>query len=82
VRADVCKFFCVDFLVTFCMVSVDVLQLSLSHNGHQYAFVFMDCFTMWPEVLAAEDQPAETITWLLAEHVISHHGVPEYLSSF
>ena len=65
----------------FHMVGVDVLQLPLSHNGHQYAIVFMDYLTKWPEVFAAEDQTAETIARLLVEHVISRHGVPEYLLS-
>ena len=63
------------------MVGVDVLQLPLSYQGNQYAFVFMDYFTKWPEVLPVPDQQAETIARLLVEHVISRHGIPEHLLS-
>ena len=62
------------------MVGVDVLQLPPSYNGYKYAIVFMDYLTKWPEVFAAADQKAETIAWLLVEHVIARHGVPENLS--
>ena len=65
----------------FHMVGVDVLQLPLSYQGNQYAVVFMDYFTKWPEVFAVPNQQAETIARLLVEHVISRHGVPEHLLS-
>ena len=62
----------------FEIVGVDVLQLPLSNQGHQYAVVFV---TKWPEVFAVADQKAETIARLLVEHVIARHGVPERLLS-
>ena len=65
----------------FEMVGVDVLQLPLSHQGHQYAVVFQDYLTKWPEVFAVADQKAETIARLLVEHVVVRHGVPGQLLS-
>ena len=65
----------------FHRVGVDVLQLPLSHEGKQYAVVFMDYLTKWPEVFAVPDQKAETIARLFVEHVIARHGVPEHLLS-
>lgn len=43
----------------FHMMGVDVLQLPLSYQGNQYAVVFMDYFTKWPEVFAVHDQQAD-----------------------
>ena len=63
------------------MVGVDVLQLPMSMDGNQYAVVFMDYFTKWPEVFAVPDHTAETIAHLLVEQVISRHGVPEQFLS-
>ena len=57
---------------------MDVLQLPLSHNGHQYAVVFVDYLTQCPEVFPVK---RETIGRLLVEHVIARHGVPEPLLS-
>ena len=65
----------------FHMVGVDVLQLPPSFQGNQYAVVFMDYFTKWPEVFATSDQTAETVARLLVEHVIARHGAPELLLS-
>ena len=65
----------------FHRVGVDILQLPLTFNGNQYAVVFMDYFTKWPEVFAVPNQQAETIARLLVERVISQHGVPELLLS-
>ena len=65
----------------FHMVGVDVLQLPPSYQGNQYAVVFVDYFTKGPEVFAVPNQQAETIARLFVEHVISRHGVPEYLLS-
>lgn len=65
----------------FEMVGVDVLQLPLSRNGNQYAVVFQDYLTKWPEAFATPDQKAETIARLLVEHVVVRHGVPECLLS-
>ena len=62
-------------------MGVDVLQLPLTFSGNQYAVVFMDYFTKWPEVFAVPNQKGETIARLLVECVISLHGVPELLLS-
>ena len=47
-----------------------------SHVGNQYAVVFVDYLTKWPEVFATPDQSAATIARLLVEQVVSRHGVP------
>ena len=59
----------------FDRVRVDVLQLPLSCQGNQYAVVFMNYLTMWPEVFAVLHHTALTIARLLVEQLISRHGV-------
>lgn len=49
----------------FNRIGVDFLQLPRSHCGNQYAIVFMDYLTKWPEVYTAADQSAATIATLL-----------------
>lgn len=65
----------------FEMIGVDVLQLPLLHLGNQYAVVFQDYLTKWPEVFAVADQQAKTIARLLVEHIVARHGVPQRLLS-
>ncbi len=65
----------------FDRVGVDVLQLPTSYEGNQYAVVFVDYLTKWPEVFPTKDQTTLTIARLLVEHVISRHGVPADLLS-
>ena len=65
----------------FEMIGVDVLQLPLSHLGNEYAVVFQDYLTKWPEVFAVADQKAQTIAHLLVEQIIARHGVPQRLLS-
>ena len=65
----------------FDRIGVDVLQLPRSEDGNQYAVVFMDYLTKWPEVVATTDQSAATIARLLVEEVISRHGVPSEILS-
>lgn len=65
----------------FDQVGVDVIQFPKSYAGNQYAVVFVDYLTKWPEVFATKDQTALTIAKLLVEHVVSHHGVPGQLLS-
>lgn len=67
--------------VPFDRIGVDVLQLPRSHLGNQYAVVFMDYLTKWPEVYATADQSAATIATLLVEQVVSRHGVPSEVLS-
>ena len=52
-----------------------------THQGNQYAIVFVDHLTKWPEVLGVPDQKAETVAHLLVEHVVVRLGVPERLLS-
>lgn len=65
----------------FPCIGVNLLQLPLTYEGNQYAIVFMDYLTKWPEVFPSPDQKAETIARLLVEHIVVQHGVPEQLLS-
>ncbi len=65
----------------FDRVGVDVIQFPTSYDGNQYAVVFMDYLTKWPEVFAVPDQTSLTIAQLLVDHVICRHGVPAELLS-
>ena len=65
----------------FDRVGVDVVQFPKTSRGNQYAVVFMDYLTKWPEVFAVSDQTAATIARLLVEQVVSRHGVPRELLS-
>ena len=65
----------------FHCVGVDVVQFPLTYEGNQYAIVFIDYLTKWPEVFASPDQKAETIARLLVEQIVVRHGVPEQLLS-
>ena len=65
----------------FDRVGVDVLQLPKTARGNKYAIVFVDYLTKWPEVFAAPDQMALTISKLFVEEIISHHGVRNQLLS-
>ena len=65
----------------FDRVGVDVLQLPKSSKGNQYAVVFIDYLTKWPEVYATKDQTSVTIAKLLVEKIVSRHGVPSQLLS-
>ena len=60
----------------FDRVGVDVLQLPKSSRGNQYAIVFMDYLTKWPEVYPVRDQTAPTIARLLVKEIVCRHGVP------
>ena len=65
----------------FDRVGVDVLQLPKTRSGKQYAVVFVDYLTKWPEVFATSNQSAYTIAKLLVEKIVSRHGVPSQLLS-
>ena len=41
--------------------------------------MFVDYLTKWPDVFAVPDQTADTIARLLAEEIVTRHGVPERL---
>ena len=65
----------------FHRVGVDVIQFIISYSGNQYAVVFTDYLTKWPEVFAIKDQTALTIAQLFVEEIICRHGVPCQLLS-
>ena len=58
-----------------------MIQFPRSSSGKQYAVVFMDYLTKWPEVFAISDQTAATIAKLLVEKIVSRHGVPSEVLS-
>ena len=60
----------------FDRVGVDVIQFPRSSRGNQYAVVFVDYLTKWPEVFPVADQTAATIAGLLVREIVSRHGVP------
>ena len=65
----------------FDRVGVDVIQFPKSYLGNQYAIVFVDYLTKWPEVFATSDKTAITIARLFVENIFSRHGVPAELLS-
>ena len=65
----------------FDRLGVDVIQFPKAQSGKQYAVVFVDYLTKWPEVFATKDQTALTIAKLFVEHIVSRHGVPMQLLS-
>ena len=65
----------------FDRVGVDLIQFPRSNSGNQYAVVFVDYLTKWPEVFAVPDQSAATIAQLLVEEIVSRHGVPAEILS-
>ena len=57
----------------FDRVGVDVLHFPKSSAGNQYAIVFVDYLTKWPEVFAALDQTAFAIAKLFVEEIVCRH---------
>ena len=57
------------------------VQFPKTSRGNQYAVVFVDYLTKWPEVFAVPDQSAATIARLLVEEIVSRHGVPREILS-
>ena len=62
-------------------VGVDFIKYPKRKKGNQYAIIFVDYLTKWPEVYATKDQSSLTIAKLLVEHIVSGHGVPRELLS-
>ena len=60
----------------FDRVGIDIIKFPRSSCGNQYAVVFIDYLTKWPEVFAMRNQTAATIARLLIEEIVSRHGVP------
>ena len=65
----------------FDRVGVDFIKFPKSKKGNQYAIVFVDYLTKWPEVFPTKDQSSFTIAKLLVEHIVTRHGVPGELLS-
>ena len=65
----------------FDRVGVDIIQFPRSRQGNQYAVVFVDYLTKWPEVFPTPDQSAATVVRLLVEEIVSRRGVPAELLS-
>ena len=65
----------------FDRIGVDVIQFPRSRLGNQYAVVFVDYLTKWPEVYPVPDQTAATIANLLVREIMSRHGVPSEVLS-
>ena len=65
----------------FDRIGVDVIQFPRSHLGNQYAVVFVDYLTKWPEVYPTPDQSAATIANLPVREIVARHGVPSELLS-
>ena len=65
----------------FDRLGVDAVQLPKTSSGKQYAVVFVDYLTKWPEVFPTSNQSAYTIAKLLVERIVSRHGVPSQLLS-
>jgi len=65
----------------FDRVGIDIIKFPRSSSGNQYAEVFMDYLTKWPEVFATQDQSSLTIAELLIKKVICRHEVPAELLS-
>ena len=43
----------------FQIVGVDIMELTVTNQGNQYAIVFKDLFTKWPLAFPTPDQKAE-----------------------
>ena len=65
----------------FNRVGVDVLKLTKSSKGKQYAVVFVDYLTKWPEEFPVNDKTAPAIAKLLLENIVCTHEVPAELLS-
>ena len=65
----------------FDRIGIDVIQFPKTSPRNQYAVVFIDYLTKWPEVFAVPDQSAATIARLLVEEIVSRHGVPSEVLS-
>jgi transposase InsO family protein len=49
--------------------------------GNEYAVVFIDSFTRWPEAIPVPDKKATTIIRVMKEYIFARHGIPNYLLS-
>jgi Integrase zinc binding domain len=62
-------------------LSVDLIKLPRSKLGNEYAVVFINYFTRWPEAIPDPDKKATTIIRVMKEYIFARHGIPNYLLS-
>jgi hypothetical protein len=60
---------------------VDLIKLAQSKLSNEYAIVFIDSFTRWPEVIPFPYKTASTIIRVKKEYNFARHGMPNYLLS-
>ena len=65
----------------FHRVGVDIMELPLTSHGNKYVISFVDYLTKCVESFPSDNQTLETIVWLLVDHIICRHGMPEMLIS-
>ena len=53
-----------------------MIKFPSSKDGNQYAVVFVNYLTKWPDVFAVPEQSVATIAQLPVEQIVSQHGVP------
>ena len=66
---------CIDVGEPFECIGMDIKEFDKSSKGNQYALVFQDYLTKWPEVYPLPDHKAPTVAGCLAD-LIWRHGVP------
>jgi hypothetical protein len=57
-------------------LSVDLIKLPRSTLGNEYAVVFIDSFTRWPEAIPVPDRKATTIIRVMKEYIFARRGIP------
>jgi hypothetical protein len=62
-------------------ISVDLIKLPRSKLGNEYAVVFIDSFTGWPEAIPVPDKKATPIIRVIKKYIFARHGIPNYLLS-
>jgi Integrase core domain len=65
----------------FKRVSVDLIKLLRSVSGNEYIAVFINAFTLWPEVVAIPDKKATIVVRVMNEYIFARHGIPAILLS-
>ena len=62
------------------MVTVDILEVPVSHHNNRYLLVVQDYMTEWEEAIPIPKQTAKRITTELV-NIFSHDGLPDILHS-
>jgi Integrase core domain len=65
----------------FKRLSVDLIKLHRSKLGNEYAVVYIDSFTRWPEAIQVPDKKITTIFRVMKEYIFARPGIPNYLLS-